>query len=67
MAGMNQQLNAGIETVFMMADVSLQPLASKLVKEIAMLGSDISRFVSASVRDDVVARIAQTTGTLWDY
>ncbi len=67
MAGMNQQLNAGIETVFLMADVSLQPIASKLVKEIAMFGGDISRFVSASVRDDVVARIAQTTGTLWDY
>ena len=32
---MNQQLNAGIETVFLMADVSLQPIASKLVKEIA--------------------------------
>ena len=67
MAGMNQQLNAGIETVFLMADVSLQPIASKLVKEIAMFGGDISRFVSASVRDDVVARIAQTTGTLGDY
>ena len=67
MAGMNQQLNSGIETVFLMADVSLQPIASKLVKEIAMFGGDISRFVSASVRDDVVARIAQTTGTLGDY
>ncbi len=67
MAGMNQQLNAGIETVFLMADVSLQPIASKLVKEIAMFGGDISRFVSPSVRDDVVARIAKTTGTLGDY
>ena len=31
MAGMNQQLNAAIETVFLMADVSLQPIASRLV------------------------------------
>jgi pantetheine-phosphate adenylyltransferase len=57
MAGMNQQLNANIETIFLMADVSLQPIASKLVKEIALFGGDISNFVSPAVRDDVVARI----------
>ena len=66
MAGMNQQINAGIETVFLMADVSLQPIASKLVKEIALFGGDISPFVSPTVRNDVVARIAKT-GTLGDY
>jgi pantetheine-phosphate adenylyltransferase len=57
MAGMNQQLNSRIETVFLMADVSLQPIASKLVKEIALFGGDISRFVSAPVRDLVTARV----------
>jgi farnesyl diphosphate synthase len=41
MAGMNQQLNDRIETVFLMADVSLQPIASRLVKEIALYGGDI--------------------------
>ena len=66
MAGMNQQINAGIETVFLMADVSLQPIASKLVKEIAMFGGDIAPFVSPAVRADVNARIA-ITGTLGDY
>ncbi|PNU06188.1 pantetheine-phosphate adenylyltransferase [Novosphingobium guangzhouense] len=66
MAGMNQQLNSAIETVFLMADVSLQPIASKLVKEIAMFGGDIAKFVSPAVRDDVVARIAQN-GLLGDY
>ncbi len=66
MAGMNQQLNAGIETVFLMADVGLQPIASKLVKEIAIFGGDISKFVSPAVRDDVEARIAQT-GRKGDY
>lgn len=59
MAGMNQQLNDSIETVFLMADVGLQPIASKLVKEIALFGGDISSFVSAPVRQDVVARVAQ--------
>jgi pantetheine-phosphate adenylyltransferase len=66
MAGMNQQLNPDIETVFLMADVSLQPIASKLVKEIALFGGDITKFVSPAVRDDVVARIAKK-GTLGDY
>jgi len=66
MAGMNQQLNAGIETVFLMADVSLQPIASKLVKEIAMFGGDISCFVSPAVRDDVIARIDRI-GRQGDY
>ena len=47
MAGMNQQLNDEIETVFLMADVSLQPIASKLVKEIARFGGAIDRFVTA--------------------
>ena len=57
MAGMNQQLNARIETVFLMADVSLQPIASKLVKEIALFGGDIGPFVSPSVRELVIARV----------
>jgi pantetheine-phosphate adenylyltransferase len=59
MAGMNQQLNDRIETVFLMADVSLQPIASKLVKEIAMFGGDIAPFVSAAVRADVLARVEE--------
>lgn len=66
MAGMNQQLDPEIETVFLMADVSLQPIASKLVKEIALFGGDITKFVSPTVREDVIARIAQK-GTLGDY
>src|SRR4028119_1843590 len=43
MAGMNQQLNARVETVFLMADVSLQPIASRLVKEIARYGGSIDK------------------------
>ncbi len=57
MAGMNQQLYAGIETVFLMADISLQPIASKLVKEIAFYGGDISRFVSPPICERVVERM----------
>jgi pantetheine-phosphate adenylyltransferase len=53
MAGMNQKLNDNIETVFLMADVSLQPIASKLVKEIARFGGSIDKFVPPAVVDDV--------------
>jgi pantetheine-phosphate adenylyltransferase len=53
MAGMNQQLNDNIETVFLMADASLQPIASKLVKEIARFGGAIDKFVTPAVADDV--------------
>ena len=59
MAGMNQQLNARIETVFLMADVSFQPIASRLVKEIALYGGDIAKFVSASVKAEVDARVRE--------
>ncbi|HEX8584060.1 MAG TPA: pantetheine-phosphate adenylyltransferase [Allosphingosinicella sp.] len=57
MAGMNQQLNDRIETVFLMADVSLQPIASRLVKEIALYGGDIGKFVSPAVAAEVAARV----------
>ena len=53
MAVMNQKLNDSIETVFLMADVSLQPIASKLVKEIARFGGKIDKFVTPAVADDV--------------
>jgi pantetheine-phosphate adenylyltransferase len=66
MAGMNQQLNDKIETVFLMADVSLQPIASKLVKEIALFGGEVGDFVTPAVREDVVARVA-LMGQLGDY
>ena len=59
MAGMNQQLDDNIETVFLMADVALQPIASKLVKEIALYGGDITPFVSKDVCEEVVARVQE--------
>ncbi|MCC6863379.1 MAG: pantetheine-phosphate adenylyltransferase [Rhodobacteraceae bacterium] len=49
MVGMNRALDARIETVFMMADARRQAIASKLVKEIARLGGDVSKFVTPPV------------------
>jgi pantetheine-phosphate adenylyltransferase len=51
MVGMNRALDASIETVFMMADARRQAIASKLVKEIARLGGDVSKFVTAPVAE----------------
>jgi pantetheine-phosphate adenylyltransferase len=59
MAGMNQQLNDRIETVFLMADVSLQPIASRLVKEIARYGGAIDKFVTPQVAKDVAAKLGK--------
>jgi len=60
MTGMNRALNDDIEQVFLMADVALQPIASRLVKEIAVYGGDIHKFVPHAVAADVVARVQQT-------
>jgi pantetheine-phosphate adenylyltransferase len=57
LTGMNRQLNNRVDTVFLMADVALQPIASRLVKEIAIYGGEIGRFVTPAIRDEVVARI----------
>ena len=62
LTGMNRQLNDRIETIFLMADVALQPIASRLVKEIALYGGDIGKFVTPAVRADVLARVAETGG-----
>jgi pantetheine-phosphate adenylyltransferase len=59
MAGMNQQIEATVETVFLMADVSLQPIASRLVKEIAFYGGDVAPFVSPTIKADLNARVMQ--------
>jgi pantetheine-phosphate adenylyltransferase len=60
LTGMNRQLNDRIETIFLMADVALQPIASRLVKEIAHYGGDIAKFVSPAVRQDVLDRVARS-------
>ncbi|MEM9145580.1 MAG: pantetheine-phosphate adenylyltransferase [Pseudomonadota bacterium] len=51
MVGMNRALNDEIEMVFLMAEAQHQAIASKLVKEIARLGGDVSKFVSPPVAD----------------
>lgn len=59
MVGMNRALDASIETVFLMADPRRQAIASKLVKEIARLGGDVSKFVTPPVDQALVARLGR--------
>ncbi len=56
MAGMNTRLNAKVETMFLMASEKHQFIASRLVKEVARLGGDISSFVPAAVNRRVIKK-----------
>ncbi|GAA6202245.1 pantetheine-phosphate adenylyltransferase [Aquicoccus sp. SU-CL01552] len=58
MVGMNRALDASVETVFLMADARRQAIASKLVKEIARLGGDVSKFVTPLVNEALKERLA---------
>jgi len=58
MVGMNRAMDDSIETVFLMADAKHQAIASKLVKEIARLGGDISKFVTPDVEKAMLAKFA---------
>ncbi|MEM9798562.1 MAG: pantetheine-phosphate adenylyltransferase [Pseudomonadota bacterium] len=58
MVGMNRVLDDGIETVFLMAEAEHQAIASKLVKEIARLGGDVSAFVTPPVNAALAAKFA---------
>jgi pantetheine-phosphate adenylyltransferase len=57
MAGMNYRMAQDIETVFLMASETHQFIASRLVKEVAILGGDITSFVPARTYDAVMKRI----------
>lgn len=59
MTAMNQQMNREIETVFLMADPRHQAIASRLVKEIAQLGGNISPFVSESVAERLLSKVGK--------
>lgn len=62
MVGMNRRLDQEIETVFLMASETNQFIASRLVKEIARLGGDISGFVPKATLEATMAKIRATNG-----
>ena len=60
MVGMNRALSDEIEMVFLMAGARHQAIASKLVKEIARMGGDVSKFVSPAVEQALKKRFGLT-------
>lgn len=61
MVGMNRSLDSSIETVFLMADARRQAIASRLVKEIARLGGDVTKFVPEQVNTELRSRFGPVT------
>lgn len=57
MVGMNRAMNEEIETVFLMSDLKNQAIASRLVKEIARLGGDVSKFVTKDVHGKLLKKM----------
>ncbi len=60
MAGMNARLDPTIETVFLPASERQHFISSRFVKEIAILGGDITSFVTPNTLARVTARLAST-------
>lgn len=60
MVGMNRALDDSVETVFLMAEARHQAIASKLVKEIARLGGDITKFVTPTVKERLLERLGKS-------
>jgi pantetheine-phosphate adenylyltransferase len=60
MAGMNRHLMPDVETVFLTPSDQYQFVSGTFVREIAMLGGDVSKFVAPSVLARLQARVAQT-------
>ena len=58
MAQMNNELHPGLETVFLTPDVDFSFLSASLVREVAILGGDVSAFVSAPVLRAMRRRMA---------
>lgn len=60
MVGMNRVLDSSVETVFLMAEARHQAIASKLVKEIARLDGDVSKFVTPLVQERLLKRLGKS-------
>ena len=60
LAGMNRQLMPELETVFMTPSENYQFVSATLVREIATLGGDVTKFVSPSVKRWLDDKLAKT-------
>jgi len=53
-------LDSTVETVFLMADARHQAIASKLVKEIARLDGDVTKFVPSAVKAKLLNKLGKS-------
>jgi len=61
MVGMNRAMNDQIETMFLMAEAQHQAVASRLVKEIARLDGNVSKFVTPRVNNALMEKLGKPT------
>jgi pantetheine-phosphate adenylyltransferase len=62
LAGMNRDLNPEMETVFLTPSAQHMFISATLVREIAALGGDVSKFVHPRVRERLVAKVTSPGG-----
>jgi pantetheine-phosphate adenylyltransferase len=62
MAGMNAAMAPGIDTVFLPASPGVRHITGTLVRQIALMGGDVGRFVSPAVAKRLVAKRGQGNG-----
>ena len=55
----NQKLNSELETIFLTTSADYMFLSSSVVKEVCKLGGDVSTFVPAEIRDDIIERLSK--------
>jgi pantetheine-phosphate adenylyltransferase len=55
----NQLLNSELETIFLTTSADYMFLSSSVVKEVCKLGGDVSTFVPAEIRDDIIERLSK--------
>jgi pantetheine-phosphate adenylyltransferase len=58
MAGMNASMAPGIQTIFLPASTLVRPITATLVRQIASMGGDVSKFVPASVAARLMGKFA---------
>jgi pantetheine-phosphate adenylyltransferase len=62
MAGMNRSLIPDVETVFLTPDEKYQFISATIVREIAVLGGDASKFVHPIVNERLRGKVTQLGG-----
>jgi pantetheine-phosphate adenylyltransferase len=63
LAGMNRNLYPEVETVFLTPSEQYLFISATMVREIAILGGDVSKFVQPAVRERLAKRVREISTT----